>query len=119
MITFVGIIGKQDKPLYLKSYGTSDFSEVRLTELAYSSCDVLQERFNLDMQSNDFYSGLLTAFDGVVYYGAMSNTGLKFILALEDESMLISDAMVKSTLQKIHAEYTKAGTAPPAVDHKR
>lgn len=113
MITFVGIIGKQDRPLYLKSHGTSNFPEIRLVEWAYSACDIFQERLNTGVNANDFYFGMLTAFDGVVYYGSMSKTGIKFILALQEQTMLISDAMVRSTLQKIHAEYTKAGILLP------
>lgn len=110
MISFVGIIGKQQKPLYLKTFSDeANHDEARLIELAYSASDVFQERIQAGHRIPDLYFGLLTALPDVVLYGYMSNTRIKFILAIQETDLIISESMVKSMLTRIHREYTKAG----------
>lgn len=111
MISFVGIIGKQDKPLFLKTFAYDDVSqsEARLIELAYSVCDVFQERLSSGTRINGIYFGLLRSLPDVNLYGSMSNTKIKFVIAIQETEMIISESMVKSVLGRIHNEYTKAG----------
>lgn len=111
MIAFVGIIGKQDKPLYLKTF-TEDqatHTEARLIELAYSACDKFDERLAAGSNIKDIYFGLLTDLPDVALYGSMSNTKIKFILAIKISEAIISESMVKNVLTRIHQEYTRAG----------
>lgn len=109
MITFVGIIGKRDKPLYLRTYETEAHAEARLIELAYASCDVFQERLNAGFRTTDVYFGRLIAYQDVVLYGAMSNTRIKFIVAIQETTPVINENKMRTVLGSIHAEYTKAG----------
>lgn len=108
MITFVGIIGKNNKPLYLKAFGLSRYSEARLIEMAFLSCDIFQEKLDFG-DKVDTYFGLLSAFDGIDIYGSQTNTKIKFIITLEQTRDMVPEAPIKSLLNKIQSEYVKAG----------
>ena len=111
MITFVGIIGKQDKPLYLKTFDHSDntYSEARLIELAYAASDCFEERLRHGSHMGSMFFGILSVLPDLVLYGSMSNTQAKFIIAIQATENMISESMVKSMLYRVHKEYIKAG----------
>lgn len=108
MITFVGIIGKNNKPLYLKPFGSSKHSEARLIELTYSSCDIFRERIELEGKCETYF-GRLSSYEDLDLYGLQSNTKIKFIVVLEDIQFNLPETVVKSLLTTIHSEYINAG----------
>ncbi|BFZ56023.1 hypothetical protein PYCC9005_003065 [Savitreella phatthalungensis] len=150
MITFVGIIGKRDKPLYLKTFEEdSSYTEAQLVENAFLALDIFEERvrrstgaggntstpsaLSTTTHRQDFYFGVLSVLTNAVLYGFMSNTQIKFIIAVEEKlstqqeygqnpqgqqllpgvtTGATSEAMVRGTLARIHAEYTKAAMNP-------
>ena len=80
MITFVGIVGKRDKPLYLKTYDGSSYTESQLIENAFTSLDVFDERLRRG-QRTDFQFGMLASLTSAALYGFMTNTQIKIMYA--------------------------------------
>ncbi|ORY78528.1 Sedlin [Protomyces lactucae-debilis] len=115
MITFVGIIGKHDKPLYLKAFTGSLYDDAQLIEWTYAACDVFYERLqnaSTAAKPQESYFGLLTAYPRVSLYGLLTNTHIKIVLAIQETELLISESMVKSVLTRIHAAYIRAVLNP-------
>lgn len=79
-----------------------------MTEFMYLCCDIFRER-EQQHANLDNYFGFLTALNRVVFYGSMSNTRIKFVIALQAESKQIPESKAKSALQGIHSHYTKFG----------
>lgn len=109
MITLVGIIGRHDKPLYLKTFENEQYSDARLIELAFAACDIFHERIEAKASANESYFGRLIALDGILLFGAMSNTQIRFVIALQEDSIVINESKVRLVLARIQREYTRAG----------
>lgn len=108
MISCIAVIGRQASPLYLKTFEGSIYSDTQLTEMLYLCCDIFQERM-LQKTYLDNYFGFLTALNGIVFYGSISNTRVKFVIALQAEPRQPRDSRLRSTLQKVQLEYSKVG----------
>lgn len=90
MITFVGIVGKRDKPLYLKTFDGSSYTEAELIENAFTSLDVFDDRLRrppafagaqtaAPLQRTDFQFGMLASLTSAALYGFMTNTQIKIM----------------------------------------
>ncbi|CCG84475.1 protein of unknown function [Taphrina deformans PYCC 5710] len=112
MITLVGVIGRQDKPLYLKTYENERYSDARLIELAFAACDIFHERIETKARLNDSYFGRLIALEGILLFGSMSNTQIRFVIALQEKTVVINEGKVRHVLSRIQAEYTRAVMNP-------
>jgi hypothetical protein len=115
MITFVGIIGKHDKPLYLKAFPGSLYDDAQLIEWTYAACDVFYERLasaGAGVRTHESYFGMIAAYPRVALYGLLTNTQIKIIMAIQETELLISESMVKSVLTRIHNAYVRAVLNP-------
>lgn len=108
MISCLAVIDKRDTILCLKLFDDSIYSRAQLTEMLYLCCDIYQERCNQNMPT-DGYLGFLTALDGIVFFGSVSNTGNKFLAGLQAERRHPSDAKMRPTLQKLQTVFSKLG----------
>ncbi|ORX99838.1 Sedlin, partial [Basidiobolus meristosporus CBS 931.73] len=103
-INCIAVVGKQNNPLYLKSFDPQQ-PDLKYHYIAHTSCDVIEERAASASKTNDLYLGLLYTIDDLAVYGYMTNTRIKFILVLTLRESIIRDAEVRNIFNRIHAAY--------------
>ncbi|KAJ2004717.1 hypothetical protein GGI02_000469 [Coemansia sp. RSA 2322] len=99
----IAILNRQDSPVYLRNFDTPS-DDVKYHSLAYTSCDVIEERM-ASSKSNDLFLGLLQTVEELSVYGYVLNTGVRIILVLSVPESMVRSSSVREMFQQIHAAY--------------
>ncbi|KAK1867128.1 hypothetical protein I4F81_009637 [Pyropia yezoensis] len=116
-VACVAVINHNNAPLFLKVFKdaagslprqTDDVVRMQMHEVVYNSLDVVEERLvALRAQSardNDGFLGCLAVVGPMSLYGFVTNTHLKFIIALRSSGPHdYKDSTVKALFRKLHA----------------
>ncbi|KXN74488.1 Sedlin [Conidiobolus coronatus NRRL 28638] len=104
----IGIIGKQNEPLFIHSFNT-DINELKFHYLIHTSIDLIEEKItnstNNRIKENEQYLGLLHIVEDFVIYGYVTNTKIKLILIASLNDQIIRDIEVKKIFKNILASY--------------
>ncbi|KAJ2009436.1 hypothetical protein GGI04_000463 [Coemansia thaxteri] len=99
----IAILNRQDSPIYLRNFDAPS-DDVKYHSLAYTSCDVIEERM-ASSKSNDLFLGLLQTVEELSVYGYVLNTGVRIILVLSVPESMVRSSSVREMFQQIHAAY--------------
>ncbi|KAJ2784835.1 hypothetical protein H4R18_000869 [Coemansia javaensis] len=119
----VEVFTRAGNPVYLRSFGEGagedrDKSrdgpaEVKHHCLAYTSCDVIDERLEQN-KTGDLFVGLLQTVGDLAVYGYATSTGKRIILiaTVSAESAAVRAAQVREVCQAVHAAYVALACNP-------
>ncbi|KAK3815057.1 MAG: trafficking protein particle complex 2 [Benniella sp.] len=108
-ICCIAIIGKQNNPLYIKNFNSSQ-PDLKYHYIAHTSCDVIEER--AVNKTQEMYLGTLFSMEDLAVYGYMTNTKIKFITVLNMPDVTIKDLDMKNVFRRIHAAYVSHACNP-------
>ncbi|KAI8353888.1 Sedlin [Mortierella sp. GBAus27b] len=108
-ISCIAIIGKQNNPLFIKSF-TSSQPDLKYHYIAHISCDVIEER--AVSKAQDMYLGTLFSMEDLAVYGYMTNSKIKFITVLNMPDVTIKDLDMKNIFRRIHSAYVNHACNP-------
>ncbi|KAK8158766.1 Sedlin [Phyllosticta citrichinensis] len=96
-VACVGIIGKHNNPLHISLFPPDARDALEFSFLLSSSLDVFEARLPHKTAEQDF--GLLQAVDErLAMYGWMTNTGVKFVIAVDMEGRLATTNDPKTSI---------------------
>eukprot|EP00162_Nutomonas_longa_P000081 comp10097_c0_seq1/m.11986 comp10097_c0_seq1/g.11986 ORF comp10097_c0_seq1/g.11986 comp10097_c0_seq1/m.11986 type:complete len:137 (-) comp10097_c0_seq1:15-425(-) len=108
MIACVAIVSKQNSPLYLRSFGSTD--GFRFHYIIHTSLDMIEEKSSKGKGSGgsdgSFFLGLLYPIEDFQIYGYITNTKVKMILVLDDNEA--KDSEVHQFFKQLHSLYIGA-----------
>eukprot|EP01097_Dermamoeba_algensis_P002775 TRINITY_DN209_c0_g1_i4.p1 TRINITY_DN209_c0_g1~~TRINITY_DN209_c0_g1_i4.p1 ORF type:complete len:129 (-),score=26.08 TRINITY_DN209_c0_g1_i4:414-800(-) len=101
MIVCVAVVGKGNNPLYLQNFNFTPTNELKFHYIVHTALDVIEEKVQKNIgtdgkqaaQANEMYLGLLYPIEDYKVYGYMTNTKIKFIVVLDDNSNDKKDAI--------------------------
>ncbi|KAJ2786046.1 hypothetical protein GGI15_001713 [Coemansia interrupta] len=101
----ISVLNRLGNPIYLRNFGDPQ-DDVKYSYLAYTSCDVVEERI-AQGKTSDLYLGLLQTVGDLMVYGYVLNTGviLILIMSVPSESTAIRTTEIRQIFQQIHAAY--------------
>jgi len=113
-ITAVAVIGKENEPLYVKTFGDAKENGLKFHYYVHTSLDVIDEKVNLTKKSfansnGDLYLGLLFSVEDFKIYGYITNTKIKFVVVLKD---VVGDTNIKSWFRELHALFVATMSNP-------
>ncbi|CAN0322003.1 unnamed protein product [Ectocarpus sp. 12 AP-2014] len=128
MIVCIAIIGRQNEPLFLRTYTDAEGEEeedanLRLHNIVHSSLDVVGERkvgrkgaSGAADVSTDMFLGHLCPIDEYRVYGYMTSTRLKLLAVLEDVNDIREPELkrVFSTVHNVYVNYLRNPFSPLA-----
>ncbi|CAM9107082.1 unnamed protein product [Ectocarpus fasciculatus] len=128
MIVCIAIIGRQNEPLFLRTYTDAEGEEeedanLRLHNIVHSSLDVVGERkvgrkgsAGAADVSTDMFLGHLCPIDEYRVYGYMTSTRLKLLAVLEDVNDIREPELkrVFSTVHNFYVNYLRNPFSPLA-----
>ncbi|KAJ3410793.1 Trafficking protein particle complex subunit 2-like protein [Chytridiales sp. JEL 0842] len=100
----VAVIGKQNNPLYLKTFSTLH-KDLKFHYCCHTACDIIEERVSAGSRHTDQYLGLLYAMEDLAVFGFMTNTRVKFIVVIGVVDTAIKDLEMKNLFKRIHSAY--------------
>eukprot|EP00752_Nemacystus_decipiens_P007654 g6842.t1 len=126
MIVCIAIIGRQNEPLFLRTYTDAEGEEeedanLRLHNIVHSSLDVVGERkvgrkgaTGAADVSTDMFLGHLCPIDEYRVYGYMTSTRLKLLAVLEDVNDIREPELkrVFSTVHNVYVNYLRNPFSP-------
>lgn len=121
-IAAIGIVGKDNKPLLLRTKydyleeGKKDETErLKLIIMLHSCLDLMDDRqsHHPTSQHRDPFLGLLTQLENYKVYGLLSTTKTKVLLIISVSSTSLRETDVKGLLKQIHTFYIEGTTCNP------
>ncbi|XP_061390883.1 trafficking protein particle complex subunit 2-like protein [Musca vetustissima] len=108
MAVCVGIIGKDNSPLYLST--TDMDKELELQYRVHASLDVVEEKCQAGVkgtpETKELYLGQLYATETHKIYGFVTNTKIKFILVIDSGNIALRENEVRAMFRNLHILYT-------------
>jgi hypothetical protein len=101
----VAVVGKQNDPLYLRSYESASGDDDGLTfhYLVHTALDTVREK--LASRRTGVYLGLLLTVEDYKVFGYTTNTKVVFIFVVRDPAQQQGDRNVKQWLRELHELY--------------
>jgi len=95
-VVCVAVIGKNNNPLYIRSFDTTE-DGLKFHYIVHSSLDVVEEKLagKKAAPSADMYMGLLYPTEDYKVYGYITNTRVKLIAVILDDTD-VKEADIKS-----------------------
>lgn len=103
MIACVAVVGKQNNPLFLRSFN-SQTDALKFHFIVHTALDLFEERGRETAAAS--YLGLLFPTEEFKVYGHQSNTGLKLVAVLSDSD--IRDSDMKAFFERLQAALVRA-----------
>ncbi|KAJ3362870.1 hypothetical protein GGF32_005271 [Allomyces javanicus] len=103
-IACIAVVGKQNNPLLIQTFGNAADHELKYHYLAHMSCDYVDEKLRSGSKSGDLYLGLLCTIESQNVYGYMTNTRVKFLIVIPT-TVPTKDSEVKAAFDVIHSAY--------------
>ena len=99
-IACIGIIGQHDNPLHISLFPPHEAEELEMSFLLNSSLDIFDIRLKNKLLDQDL--GLLHAVDErMATYGWLTNTGMKFIIAVDMMGRLPAETPANSQMKNL------------------
>eukprot|EP00698_Gefionella_okellyi_P004410 TRINITY_DN14070_c0_g1_i1.p1 TRINITY_DN14070_c0_g1~~TRINITY_DN14070_c0_g1_i1.p1 ORF type:complete len:129 (-),score=19.64 TRINITY_DN14070_c0_g1_i1:84-470(-) len=98
----VAVIGKDNNPLYVKSFSKTD-DDLKFHYIAHSSLDMFEAK---EPRRQDSYLGLLFPIESYRVYGYVTNTRNKFVVIVDDADPKEND--LKQIFRKFASAFTDA-----------
>lgn len=113
MAVCIGVIAKENYPLYIKCAPNVE-NEVNFHFTVHTSLDVIEEKMaSLGKTSSltttdlrEFYLGQLYPSEDYRIYGYVTNTKVKFVIVVESSNTQLRDNEVRSMFRRLHNAYT-------------
>eukprot|EP00656_Telonema_subtile_P028533 TRINITY_DN3103_c0_g1_i2.p1 TRINITY_DN3103_c0_g1~~TRINITY_DN3103_c0_g1_i2.p1 ORF type:complete len:147 (-),score=39.95 TRINITY_DN3103_c0_g1_i2:201-641(-) len=119
MIVGIGVISRDNHPLFIKSWG-NDEDPLKFHRIIHRALDFIEERTNNpppfgsegtgDTKLSMMYIGLLYPTEDYKTYGYMTQTGTKLVLVLTDTSA--NDHNINHFFKRFHDIYCRAVCNP-------
>eukprot|EP00658_Telonema_sp_P-2_P001645 TRINITY_DN1061_c0_g1_i2.p1 TRINITY_DN1061_c0_g1~~TRINITY_DN1061_c0_g1_i2.p1 ORF type:complete len:227 (+),score=74.80 TRINITY_DN1061_c0_g1_i2:98-682(+) len=103
MIVGIGVIGRHNHPLFIKSWGNDNLDPLKFHRIIHRALDYIEERTNYpptDQKLSKMYIGLLYPTEDYKTYGYMTQTGTKLVLVLTDTSA--NDGNINHFFKRFH-----------------
>jgi hypothetical protein len=114
-VVCVAVVGRANNPLYIRSFDTSTTDHLKYHYIVHSSLDVVEERVHKDsnkkVTTTDMYLGLLYPTEDYKVYGYTTNTKVKLIAVVLDDTD-IKDSDIKNFFKWFHNAYTSTVCNP-------
>merc|ERR1712166_552377 len=113
MIVGIGVISRDNHPLYIKSWGNDEADPFKFHRIIHRALDFIEERTNnppADQKLSKMYIGFLYPTEDYKTYGYMTQTGTKLVLVLTDTSA--NDGNINHFFKRFHEIYCRAVCNP-------
>merc|ERR1711871_1224441 len=116
MIVGIGVVGPENSPLYIKSWGSEAESDpLKFHRIIHIALDVIDEKVKakrapVDARLGELYIGFLYPTEEYKTYGYQTQTNVKYVLVLSDTSA--NDQNINGFFKRFHDLWVRAVSNP-------
>lgn len=114
MIVCAAVLGQSNNPLYLEPFQRNKQEDsLKFHYIVHCALDAVEEKVSAPRKTPgevfDTYLGMLYPTEDYKVYGYISNTGIKFMLVVDD---LQKDEEIRMMFKRFHTAYVDAVSNP-------
>uniref|UniRef100_A0A1B6CAV6 Trafficking protein particle complex subunit n=1 Tax=Clastoptera arizonana TaxID=38151 RepID=A0A1B6CAV6_9HEMI len=108
MAVCIAVVGKENAPKYVACI--NEDLELQFHYKIHTALDIVEEKLSSASKTSgdlrELLLGLLYSTEELKIFGYVTNTRVKFIIAVDSTNTLLRDNEVRSMFRKLHSAYT-------------